>query len=264
MAMNSVLRRLVPCTVLALVFGAGVADRHFAQVSAKEEDDKPVPAGGEKPAAKLLEEAEQDKQPAKEKKSTLNEELLKALESETDDKDEAVDRLERAIAGMREAQKQIDAQDTGESTQEIQTQVVKDLEQLIDAIKNAQSQPNNQQQSKKKKKLNLKQEQQKLMQEQLNPANSSKQEQEGSEAENAKKAGQPKDGGDSTEQIQRQKTLDAERARRQQLSKDVWGHLPPALRDKLLNVYSDKYLPKYEDLVRRYYESLAERNRKRR
>ena len=43
--------------------------------------------------------------------------------------------------------------------------------------------------------------------------------------------------------------------------RDVWGHLPPALRRELLNVYQDKYLPKYDDLVRRYFESLAEEGR---
>lgn len=45
--------------------------------------------------------------------------------------------------------------------------------------------------------------------------------------------------------------------------KEVWGHLPPALRRELMNVYSEKYIPQYEDLVRRYYESLAEGNRRR-
>ncbi len=43
---------------------------------------------------------------------------------------------------------------------------------------------------------------------------------------------------------------------------EVWGHLPPSVRDKLLNLGSDKYLPKYEDLARRYFEALAEPDRK--
>jgi len=39
--------------------------------------------------------------------------------------------------------------------------------------------------------------------------------------------------------------------------RDAWGHLPQRLRDQLLNVSSDKYLPKYDGLVRDYFESLA-------
>ncbi len=40
--------------------------------------------------------------------------------------------------------------------------------------------------------------------------------------------------------------------------RDAWGHLPERLRDQLLNVGSDKYLPKYDGLVRDYFESLAQ------
>jgi hypothetical protein len=29
------------------------------------------------------------------------------------------------------------------------------------------------------------------------------------------------------------------------------------------NAFSENYLPKYEDLVKKYYEALAEKNRKR-
>jgi hypothetical protein len=50
---------------------------------------------------------------------------------------------------------------------------------------------------------------------------------------------------------------------KERLAKDVWGHLPPQLREQLLNVYTEKYLPKYEDLVRAYYEALAEQQRAR-
>jgi hypothetical protein len=55
----------------------------------------------------------------------------------------------------------------------------------------------------------------------------------------------------------------AEMLRQQQMLKDVWGHLPPTLRDELLNVSGDQYLPKYADQVQRYYEALAERSRQR-
>ena len=46
-----------------------------------------------------------------------------------------------------------------------------------------------------------------------------------------------------------------------QAVKDV-GHLPPHIREAMLNSVSEKYLPKYEDLVKKYYEDLAEKSRK--
>ena len=65
--------------------------------------------------------------------------------------------------------------------------------------------------------------------------------------------------GDSTEQNLRQaRERAAALARRRALIDEVWGHLPPAMRERLLNVGSDKLLPKYEDQIRRYYEALAE------
>ncbi len=44
---------------------------------------------------------------------------------------------------------------------------------------------------------------------------------------------------------------------RANMVRDAWGHLPPRLRDQLLNSGSDKYLPQYDSLVRSYFESLA-------
>ncbi len=46
--------------------------------------------------------------------------------------------------------------------------------------------------------------------------------------------------------------------RDRQLREAIWGHLPPALREKMLNLPHDKLLPKYADHIRRYYEALAE------
>ena len=52
----------------------------------------------------------------------------------------------------------------------------------------------------------------------------------------------------------------AEAARKKKLEIDVWGHLPPHLRDQLLNTYGERMLPKYEQLVKQFYEALSEQN----
>lgn len=46
--------------------------------------------------------------------------------------------------------------------------------------------------------------------------------------------------------------------RRQALVEGVWGHLPPAVREQVLNMRDDRPLPAYEDLVHQYFETLAE------
>lgn len=71
-----------------------------------------------------------------------------------------------------------------------------------------------------------------------------------------------KEPGDSQAGTREGKAEKPEDPLKERVVKDVWGHLPPHLRDQLLNVYGEKYLPKYEDLVRRYYEVLAEQSRK--
>ncbi|MFM8580183.1 MAG: hypothetical protein ACKOFW_01640, partial [Planctomycetaceae bacterium] len=52
-----------------------------------------------------------------------------------------------------------------------------------------------------------------------------------------------------------------EATKRRSDANDVWGHLPPTVREALQKSFNERYLPKYEELVRRYYESLAEKRR---
>jgi hypothetical protein len=44
---------------------------------------------------------------------------------------------------------------------------------------------------------------------------------------------------------------------------DVWGHLPEALRPDM-NAYSNPqpFMPKYDDLIKKYYRTIAEQGRR--
>lgn len=42
-------------------------------------------------------------------------------------------------------------------------------------------------------------------------------------------------------------------------SKDVWGHLPDKLRQQMSQYYKDEFTPKYAELLKLYYSSLADR-----
>jgi hypothetical protein len=65
---------------------------------------------------------------------------------------------------------------------------------------------------------------------------------------------EPGRGGDSPEN---KKDLNAD------LYKDVWGHLPESLRAEM-NAYSNPqpFMPRYDDLVKKYYRTIAEQGRK--
>lgn len=43
------------------------------------------------------------------------------------------------------------------------------------------------------------------------------------------------------------------------VAKQVWGHLPERLRQEMNQYYKEQFMPKYGDLLRQYYGTLAER-----
>jgi hypothetical protein len=47
-------------------------------------------------------------------------------------------------------------------------------------------------------------------------------------------------------------------AEREALLKDLWGHLPPHVRERLLQAHSDEFLPQYELEIEKYFRRLAE------
>jgi hypothetical protein len=68
--------------------------------------------------------------------------------------------------------------------------------------------------------------------------------------------------GESSEQPSGGEELtDVEIQRRKDVATAVWGHLPPRLRDRMHGAFSGRFLPPYDELVRRYYEALATQGR---
>ena len=39
--------------------------------------------------------------------------------------------------------------------------------------------------------------------------------------------------------------------------KEVWGHLPDKLRQQVSQYYKEEFMPKYSELLKQYYSSLA-------
>jgi hypothetical protein len=222
--------------------------------AAAPDDDAPVPEAADDPPRP-------DQPRAGE---AIDDDLLESPNSESKDfVEQALDHLERAFDGMQTARRRIAQEDTGTETQQTQERVVKELEELLALVKKQQNrgqrpQPNqpdnNQPQPEPDRRKSPKGENE--------PQNS------GSNKNSDKNNGSPNDrrnegkSAESQERTDAARTPTAEQARRLQAIKDVWGHLPPHVREAMLNSVSEKYLPKYEDLVKKYYEDLAEKNRK--
>jgi hypothetical protein len=248
----------------ALLLILGMAARADEPLPTTDDDASPAPR---------TERAEPPPREKPAKKESLYEKLKRVLDPEAKGPESDVKQMERAVTGMRTASRQLEARQLDAETLKTQRQVVDDLEELLKRLQEQQanpqkpeqqsnqtnSPPQNRDQHEKPQKPD------RMQKPQQDPQNSGGQapkpngnrpmpETQQTEAEKSREA---------EERREAARRALAEEERRQRMVKDVWGHLPPHLRESMLNSFSEKYLPKYEDLVKRYYESLAEKNRKR-
>ena len=173
-----------------------------------------------------------------------------------------VQSLQRILGGMKLSAELMKNDEAETATKKTQPQVVKDLDELIKFLESQSSSspppPDSSQQP------------QQPMDQDPMPGDQKPQ----PKPQNSAEPGQEQPGAKSQDEARSRESTERKQPPRdpresrslsgQELyEKEVWGHLPPALRRELLNIYSEKYIPQYEDLVRRYYESLAEGNRRR-
>ena len=160
--------------------------------------------------------------------------------------------LENAIKGMLDAEKRIGNRNIGEETQNIQKKVVVDLQKLIDLANQRQQQLSQQRQQSRQRQRNRNQNGSRQQGPQRQQKQSSPSQQNESGQQNRKQPGDSGAGADVSE------THSPELLRQRRMLEEVWGHLPPALRERMQNVISEKYLPKYDEMIRRYFKSLAQ------
>jgi hypothetical protein len=81
-------------------------------------------------------------------------------------------------------------------------------------------------------------------------------------ADQPKSGGQPKEGGGNMGGGGGRSTGEVT-DKNADLYKDVWGHLPEALRAEMMAYSNDKqFMAKYDELIKRYYRSIAEQGRR--
>ena len=216
-------------------------------------------------------------QPKAARKDSVDDELLKKLvpdlalekpaaaETPQTSAEKTQDELDRTVQSMRSVSKRLSQKDVSDETRRQQKSILDDIDALIkklqqppqDSSQNQSSSNSDSQQNQSKsqdrqsaqRKEQQQREQQEAQQKQKQQTGTG----EGSSQQSANKSAE------STEKEQQRKAAAraAELAKRRALIDEVWGHLPPALREKMLNVGNENLLPQYEDVIRRYYEAIA-------
>ena len=148
------------------------------------------------------------------------------------------------MEGMHGAEARLKRGDTGAGTRTIQEKVVNDLQKLIDAAKSkprgGSQQPNSGTR------------QESGSQNRPQPQGSPTSETPSGSTGAGQPGRKPGAGKFSTGEKEKKPTDSPQRP----LLREVWGHLPPALRERVPSDFHETILPAYDDLVRRYFEAL--------
>ncbi len=143
--------------------------------------------------------------------------------------------LGQVIKEMRDVEERLGKPDTGEETRKKQTEIVKNLDGLIEQLKNAPSQ-----------------------------SMAMKMIREGNKPGQPQKPGQPgqqpgamanNNGTPPTKPADPKKG-----AVNNELAKAIWGQLPAQFREEMGNVLNERALPSREELIKLYYMSLGNKN----
>ena len=196
-------------------------------------DDDPADDG---PAAKPTADSLDD---------SLDDELLRDLgpaDEATENDDNPLSRIGRK---MQEAQRLIAQRQPGEPAQKLQQDIVTELDELL---KQARKQQSQQQQSSGSKKPQQSR-RDKPGQPQQQPA-----------------GGKPEEAGneparDSTEQQRPEAPAQPDIGQMQDMLRELWGHLPEHERQQVINSTIEKFVPKYESLIKEYFKRLSEATR---
>ena len=222
-------------------------------------------------AAVAVQAQDETEEPAKPAPTSdlLDRELLKELvpelplEAPEDERKTNVplpDELDHAVTSMRDVTERLDRKDVSEETSRLQTSILADIDKLIDKLKSQppqQDQNSNPDQSDQNSQNRENQPNSPNNRPQQQSGNPQPKPQAGDSPSPQPQAGKSEESSEQNQRESRERAA-AALARRRALINEVWGHLPPAFRERLLNVQSEKLLPGYEALIRRYYESLAE------
>jgi hypothetical protein len=157
--------------------------------------------------------------------------------------DEIRNRLSR---NLHEAEERLHKKDPGEKTQLVQRDIVKDLDELIDQTKRQQ-----QQQQQSSSSSSQSQSQRQRMRARQRQQSTSQSQEVASQPQNQPGTG-ARGGNSNADKM----------SRLSDVYKDIWGHLPETLRQEMEQYSREQFMAKYNDLLKQYYATIAEKGRR--
>ena len=202
-----------------------------------------------------------EKLPEKKSEASPKPEAKKPEESGEDPEKDALEleqKMQEAKKRLSEnfklADDRLEKKDAGEGTQQVQRDIVHDLDELIDQTQRLQQQQEQQQSSSSSSSSSQRNQQARRRRMQRGrssarrPMPTPEQESTNNQAMgNLRKYGQE-------QQDNMSKIAD--------LYKDVWGHLPETLRQEMDQYSREQFMAKYNELLKQYYSTIAEKGRK--
>jgi hypothetical protein len=224
----------------------------FASASVRADDP---PSGQTEPPIRLKKKAKppppapSEKKPAPPKENKKSDEDKSEPEATAHELEEKIQEvMNRLTKNMRDADERLQKKDPGETTQLVQRDIVKDLDELIQQTRRRQQQQQQQQSSSSQSQNDKQRQRNRQMQRQQSmeqPQNATSQMQN--------RPGTNARGGNGT----------ADKANRMaDIYKDIWGHLPETLRQEMEQYSREQFMAKYNDLLKQYYATIAEKGRK--
>lgn len=208
---------------------------------------KPAATGPEKPA--LPKEQKDQTEPTPPKDAERRDRPAAPASGATDRVRDDAAIMQRVSKNMRAAEERLAEKDPGLQTRRLQDEILKDLDDLI---KQAQQAPQQQQQQQQHQQRQAQTRQAAAPQRSGHPRPTGR----GQAPKQATAGGVPpvRDSG----------TISKDRLGKiADLYKDVWGHLPETLRMEMDQYSREQFMPKYSDLLKQYYTTIAEKGRKR-
>jgi hypothetical protein len=184
---------------------------------------KPEPGGGLKGQSKDLDEHLEELTGRKKKKKSQEQQA-----------DQGNGPLNEAIKKMDEVQRRLSKTDTGEGTRKTQGEIVKQLDQILEQLRQAANQGQGRKITRRVRQAGTK------------PGDS-----------------QDDMAGNTGSGVGPSKPLRPSAKSSLANSKDAWGDLPPQLREEMENVFKEDMLPAKRKLIERYYMSLSKKSRDR-
>jgi hypothetical protein len=194
--------------------------------------------------------------------------------------------LARVARNMESSEDRLKNRDPGEKTRAIQEQIIHDLDELIKKSKEQENKESSSQQSASSSQggggqSGRSQQQQQAEQQQRQQAGQ-QQQQAGQQQQQGAQAQQKNGQGKKDQTAGGQQQIGKDKSGKEggntaggggnssaknkntiaDLFRDVWGHLPEQKRQEMDAYSRERFMPRYDELLRQYYRTLSEQNRK--